>query len=387
MPNLPWVLAVSITLGAGPLAALDLPWPWRTPSSADAERRGNYSFQFDSENSGEEEKLASEGPSQEARPEGWAHFWGYSVFHYDVHSWIGPGWFSTPLQTGTLSSAGGWGLYFLDSFGVFACGEFWPLVAWGILAILLIITGLALLYLLLVFCRPCWSLCQCCCRQTRAVANEVGELLPELQLGGTYEKLEIKGPASRSGVESEFYQRQVKGRGSERKPNDVIVFTEGQVSRLKVDCDHWARVDRHGLWVRMREVKGSTSRVARQKLELEGRIHLCRDQHCPLEQQPTPGLHCKAYAVVDANSLVDLGAYAGWSTRRVVVLCARLTRWFWTGLWTICLCTSGWFVWRRLWRGDVPSRLIQEGSTVRALDPESESEAEVVEDPCEAVLV
>ena len=114
MPNLPWVLAVSITLGAGPLAALDLPWPWRTPSSGDAERRGNYSFQFDSENSGEEEKLASEGPSQEARPEGWAHFWGYSVFHYDVHSWIGPGWFSTPLQTGTLSSAGGWGLAILS---------------------------------------------------------------------------------------------------------------------------------------------------------------------------------------------------------------------------------------------------------------------------------
>jgi hypothetical protein len=69
MPNLPWVLAVSITLGAGPLAALDLPWPWWTPSSADAERRGNYSFQFDSENPGDEEKLASEGPSQEARPE------------------------------------------------------------------------------------------------------------------------------------------------------------------------------------------------------------------------------------------------------------------------------------------------------------------------------
>ena len=64
----------------------------------------------------------------------------------------------------------------LDSFGVFACGEFWPLVAWGSLAILLIITGLALLYLLLVFCRPCWSLCQCCRRQIRAVANEVGEL-------------------------------------------------------------------------------------------------------------------------------------------------------------------------------------------------------------------
>ena len=129
-------------------------------------------------------------------------------------------------------------------------------MGWNILPILLIITGFVLFYLLLVFCRPCWSLCQCCCRQTRVVANEVGELFPELQCGITYEKLEIKELTSRSGVESEFYQRQVKGRGSERKSNDEIVFTEGQVLCLKVDRDYWARVNRYGLWICIREVKG-----------------------------------------------------------------------------------------------------------------------------------
>ena len=29
---------------------------------------------------------------------------GYSVFHYDISSWIGPAWLSTPQKPGTLSS-------------------------------------------------------------------------------------------------------------------------------------------------------------------------------------------------------------------------------------------------------------------------------------------
>ena len=44
-----------------------------------------------------------------------AHVWGHSVFHFDIRSWMGPAWFSTPQQKGSLSSSGGWGLYFLDS--------------------------------------------------------------------------------------------------------------------------------------------------------------------------------------------------------------------------------------------------------------------------------
>ena len=164
--------------------------------------------------------------------------------------------------------------------------------------------------------RPCHALCTCCCKQTRAVAREVGEFLPELNVGGTYEKLDLRGPSSGGGVDSEFYQRGVEGRGSERKPNDVAVLIEDQIARLKVDGDHWARVDRHGLWVRLREVKGSSSKQLRQKLEQEGRIHLYREYACPLEAHPT-------YAAVDANSLVDPGAYAGWSARRVAILLGR----------------------------------------------------------------
>ena len=81
---------------------------------------------------------------------------------------------------------------------------------------------------------------------------------------------------------------------------------DGQAARIKTDGDHWARVDRHGLWVRMREVKGASSRQLRQKLEHESKVHLCRDHQCPLEQQPAPGLHCKTYAVADANGLGSL---------------------------------------------------------------------------------
>ena len=160
-----------------------------------------------------------------------------------------------------------------------------------------------------------------------------------------------------------------------------------QIARLKVDGDHWARVDRYGLWVRLRGVKGSTSKALRQTLEQEGKIHLCREQRCPLELQPTPGLHCKAYASVDANGRVDLGAYAGWSTRRVIVLMGRWLRRMVRGLSLCVYYLTGWFILRQLWAKRTPPRTIVEGAVVRPLDAESESEVEVQDDPCEAVLV
>ena len=83
MPNLPWVHAVSITLGEGPLAALNLPWPWWGPLSANGERKGKYSFQFYSANPGEEEKFVTEGPSQKRGTKD-GLFWGYSIFFYDL---------------------------------------------------------------------------------------------------------------------------------------------------------------------------------------------------------------------------------------------------------------------------------------------------------------
>ena len=138
-------------------------------------------------------------------------------------------------------------MYFLDSFGVLTCGEFWPWIAWGVLGLLAITLSVLGLYVVASVCRPFRLLCKCCCRQTRAVAQEVGEFLPELQVGGSYEALRLRGPHTRDGVDSEFFQRSVKGRGSERKPNDVVVLLDEQAARLRPDCDHWPRVDRHGL--------------------------------------------------------------------------------------------------------------------------------------------
>ncbi|CAL1131402.1 unnamed protein product [Cladocopium goreaui] len=48
---------------------------------------------------------------------------------------------------------------------------------------------------------------------------------------------------------------------------------------------------------------------------------------------------------------------------------------------------TGWFILRQLWAKRTPPRTIVEGAVVRPLDAESESEVEVQDDPCEAVLV
>lgn len=113
----------------------------------------------------------------------------------------------------------------------------------------------------------------------------------------------------------------------------------------------------------------------------------CRELQCPLEQTPTPGLHCKVYAAVDANSLIDLGAYAGWSTRRLAVLMGRWLRRMCQTLKWIAYHLSGLSILKMLCRRPLPPRTIQDGGLVRPLDPESESEAELIEDPCEAVMV
>ena len=316
-----------------------------------------------------------------------AHVWGHSVFHFDIRSWMGPAWFSTPQQKGSLSSSGGWGLYFLDRFGLATCGEFWPWIAWGTLLALITVLTIGVIYALTWVFRPIRLLFDCCTRHTQAVAREVSDLLPELQATHTYESLAIRGPGSRESVDNDFLQKGVKGRGTERKPNDAVLLLNGQAARVKPDCDHWARVDRNGLWVRLREVRGVSHRNLRQVLEGESKVHLCREMQCSLENHPTPGIHCKTYAVVDANSVVDLGAYAGWSTRRLMVLFTRCFRSVGRSVWKMVGVLSGWTLLRYLMDTPQPTRTIQDHGGLRTLDPESESEAEVLEDPCEAVLV
>lgn len=119
---------------------------------------------------------------------------------------------------------------------------------------LVVLASILILLILGTICRLIRSFCSCCCRQTRAVAQEVGEFLPELQVRGTYENLFLKGPSTREGVDSNFFQRGIKNKGSERKPNDAIVLMNDQAARIKPEREHWARAARYGLGVRLREV-------------------------------------------------------------------------------------------------------------------------------------
>ena len=78
-----------------------------------------------------------------------------------------------------------------------------------------------------------------------------------------------------------------------------------EAARLQLDLEHSTRFDRQGLLINYSRVLGSTTRRLRESLEGQGSIHLCRNPDC----RHAGPLHCQSYASVDADALVDLGAY------------------------------------------------------------------------------
>ena len=136
------------------------------------------------------------------------------------------------------------------------------------------------------------------------------------------------------------------------------------------------RVDRHGLWIKPGRILGVTARSLREAIERAPQVHLCRSEECLQES----AFHCKAYAAIDADAVIDLGAYRRLNSWRMLVLCCRGARTCRrsTGRYLRC-CFSR--------RSTEAPRQIQDQGVARVLDPDSESEAEVVSDPCEAVLV
>ena len=123
-------------------------------------------------------------------------------------------------------------------------------------------------------------------------------------------------------------------------------------------------------------ILGVTARSLREHLEQADQIHLCRAEDCT-----QPGAyHCKEFAAVDADSVIDLGAYGRLDSWRALVLLGRGLRSFKKSF----LRLVGWCSCRRT--TEAP-RHIQDRGVIRPLDPDSESEAEQISDPCEAVLI
>ena len=266
---------------------------------------------------------------------------------------------------------------------------FWELLAGGGLVLFLSVLGVGTLIGL------AWAvkilrhyLCCCCCgRRAGPAEPHVGPsppvpaaaaALPSVEVHRGYFDPEFAGPDATRAADTEFYQRKIRGMGAGRKPNDVLIKMPAGAARLQPDWEGGSRIDRTGLTVSYSRVLGATDRRLREELERNQCIHLCRSQDCS-----NPALlHCKAYyAAADSEALVDLGAYGRFGPGSSLAV--------WAG------GCSGSYVMesssfgrgpmaRRPSRGSAP-RQIQEQGVLRTLDPNSESEAEVVEDPCQAV--
>ena len=119
-------------------------------------------------------------------------------------------------------------------------------------------------------------------------------------------------------------------------------------------------------------VLGATPCRVRELAEREDHLHLCRGA----DRQGGPGLRCCSYAAVDAEALVDLGVRPchRLALRRLGVEALRL------------LGSRRRPLDRRHPLSSQPSapRQIQEQGVLRSLDPDSESELEVILNPCEA---
>ncbi|CAE8678476.1 unnamed protein product, partial [Polarella glacialis] len=307
---------------------------------------------------------------------------------WDFSAVLGKSWFSTRSSSGTMRTEGGWILYLLDASGTTAFGDFWPTVAGGVLVLLgLGVTGLVI-YALKAVTWPCRIMakllgtCCCCPRRSRQPVDD----LPEAPAMSGYVRVEWAGPATGRDTDSEYFSRQVKGRGSQRRQNDLLVIVNQQAARVQVDTSaQWARIDRHGLAVKYQRVLSSSGRGLRKELEGISRLHLCRSQECGCLPGPDT-VHVKTYAAIDAGSLVDIGAYANFSPWRCLTLLSRLiyklAQLSTCGIFTII----PWLLARRQSRKE-GIRKIVEGGAIRALDPESESEREEEGDSCAAIKV
>ena len=137
-----------------------------------------------------------------------------------------------------------------------------------------------------------------------------------------------------------------------------------------------ARVDRHGLHVKIEAVLGCTSRTWRGNLEQLGHVHLCRTVGCA---QAHP-MHVDQYAAIDHTQIVHLAEHGKATCTRVV----------WIGLrkiGSLVFWIFGGFFWSFLtWacRRPVEPRFLTDDTGRRELAYESEIENDLEDRPCQA---
>ena len=157
-------------------------------------------------------------------------FWGFRLLAWGGSYRV----FSTPGSGGSLSLNGAWLLFLVDACGVWMFGDWWPTVATGcclIVTLLLIIIVLLILHLVsrTWCCRCLGCLCRKCCRRPPSVD------LPETPVTQGFQRLVLTGPAGVRAADTEFYQQKVRGRGTNRRPNDLVVVVDAGVVRLQLD--------------------------------------------------------------------------------------------------------------------------------------------------------
>ena len=68
---------------------------------------------------------------------------------------------------------------------------------------------------------------------------------------GAFQRVSLLvGPSGETPVDTEYYQRQVRGRLAGRKANDLILQFPVGAARVQPDWGQGTRIDRHALWVK-----------------------------------------------------------------------------------------------------------------------------------------
>ena len=158
------------------------------------------------------------------------------------------------------------------SLGLAARWSYW--LATGIVAVfllqLVVWTYTWVVYPTVVHSRALWRYCR-----GQAPWCEVSQLLGDRPFRPNW-----KGPGANSPWTTQYIQTEVRGRGSNRLPYDLLVSDGTAVARLRHGTVR-GRTNRHGFTCACDEVRSSSHRYFRNLLEAaQCTVHLCSASPC-----------------------------------------------------------------------------------------------------------